>query len=99
MKILVTGGAGFVGVNLIKKLLKDQHNVVSVDNYSIGTETNHIEGALYHDLDVNSIAKLTNDFDLIFHLAGLSRIQPSFLQPTQTFQANACGGRSSIGMG
>tara|TARA_X000000950_G_scaffold277620_1_gene367313 strand:+ start:4762 stop:5607 length:846 start_codon:yes stop_codon:yes gene_type:complete len=91
MKILVTGGAGFVGANLIKRLLIEQHIVVSIDNYSIGTSANHIEGALYRDLDVNSVSLLPNDFDLIFHLAGLSRIQPSFLQPTQTFKANACG--------
>ena len=36
MKILVTGGAGFVGTNLIKKLLKENHEVISVDNYSSG---------------------------------------------------------------
>lgn len=91
MKILVTGGAGFVGTNLIKRLLNDRHSVVSIDNYSIGSMVNHIEGAKYHNLDVNDILKLQNDFDLIFHLAGLSRIQPSFVQPTKTFQANACG--------
>lgn len=91
MNILVTGGAGFVGTNLIKRLLKDCHSVVSIDNYSIGSVVNHIEGAKYHNLDVNDISKLQNDFDLIFHLAGLSRIQPSFAQPTKTFKANACG--------
>ena len=36
MKYIVTGGAGFVGTNLIKRLLKDGHNVVSIDNYSTG---------------------------------------------------------------
>ena len=36
MRILVTGGAGFVGTNLIKRLLKDGHEVLSVDNYSTG---------------------------------------------------------------
>ena len=91
MNILVTGGAGFVGTNLIKRLLKERHSVVSIDNYSIGTVVNHIEGAKYHNLDVNDISKLQNDFDIIFHLAGLSRIQPSFVQPTKTFKANACG--------
>ena len=37
MNILVTGGAGFVGTKLIKRLLKDGHNVVSLDNYSTGS--------------------------------------------------------------
>ena len=91
MKILVTGGAGFIGTNLIKRLIYESHTVVSVDNYSIGTQENHISGAIYHELDTNDISNLPNDFDLIFHLAGLSRIQPSFLQPNKTFKANACG--------
>ena len=90
MKILVTGGAGFVGTNLIRRLKKEGHIVVSVDNYSIGKTANHVEGTVYLNLDVNAIATLPNDFDLIFHLAGLSRIQPSFSQPTKTFVANAC---------
>ena len=41
MKMLVTGGCGFVGTNLIKQLLKDGHEVVSVDNYSTGKRENH----------------------------------------------------------
>ena len=41
MRILVTGGAGFVGTNLIKRLLKDGHEVISVDNYSTGFRKNH----------------------------------------------------------
>ena len=91
MKILVTGGAGFVGTNLIKRLINENHEVVSIDNYSIGSTQNHIDGVIYHDMDVNTIHTLTNDFNLIFHLAGLSRIQPSFSDPTQTFRANTCG--------
>ena len=91
MKILVTGGAGFVGTNLIRRLVDEGHEPVSVDDYSIGIKANHIEGVVYHDLDVNAIGSLANDFDLIFHLAGLSRIQPSFKQPSLTFKANACG--------
>ena len=44
MKILVTGGAGFVGTNLIKRLLLDGHKVVSLDNYSTGLKENEQEG-------------------------------------------------------
>jgi len=91
MKILVTGGAGFVGSNLIKSLIKLEHEVVSVDDYSIGTKENHLEGVVYHNLDINKIFSLQNDFDLVYHLAGLSRIQPSFTQPSETFRANTCG--------
>ena len=45
--ILVTGGAGFVGTNLIKQLLEDGHSVVSIDNYSTGKEKNQITGCTY----------------------------------------------------
>ena len=50
MNVLVTGGVGFIGTNLIKRLLKDGHNVVSLDNYSNGTEENEQEGCVYQRL-------------------------------------------------
>ena len=52
MKALVTGGAGFVGTNLIKKLLSEGHDVVSVDNYSSGLKENEQEGCKYLDMDL-----------------------------------------------
>ena len=88
MKILITGGAGFVGTNLIISLKQKGHTLVSIDNYSIGQRNNHIEGVAYLDMDVNKIGSIQNDFDLIYHLAGLSRIQPSFENPSETFHAN-----------
>jgi UDP-glucose 4-epimerase len=54
MKVLVTGGAGFVGTNLIKRLLKDDYEVVSVDNYSTGKKENHQKGCTYFDYDISS---------------------------------------------
>lgn len=91
MKILITGGAGFIGTNLCEALLKN-HTVVSIDNYSIGLKTNHIDGVKYIDADVLDIMdKVENDFDICFHLAGLSRIQPSFSDPISTFNSNTMG--------
>lgn len=91
-KILVTGGAGFVGTNLVIELLRLGHDVVSIDDYSIGSEENHQKGAKYINGDINQIEKLIeNDFDYCFHLAGLSRIQPSFLDPVDTFRVNTEG--------
>ena len=91
MKILVTGGAGFIGTNLISKLV-EKHTVVSLDNYEIGSKKNHIEGVIYIEGDVVNIDEmLKNDFDLCFHLAALSRIQPSFENPKETFRCNAIG--------
>ena len=40
MKCIVTGGAGFIGTNLINKLLDDGHEVISIDNYSTGKKEN-----------------------------------------------------------
>ena len=91
MKILITGGAGFIGTNLCEALQKN-HTVVSIDNYSIGLKTNHIDGVKYIDADVLDIVdKVENDFDICFHLAGLSRIQPSFSDPISTFNSNTMG--------
>ena len=88
---LVTGGAGFVGTNLIKRLLKEGYKVVSIDNYSTGFKSNHQEGCTYHEGDVATITDFSvyGKFDVVYHLAALARIQPSFLQPAEYFQANA----------
>ena len=59
MKVLVTGGAGFVGTNLINRLVKDGHDVVSVDNYSTGFTENHNPSAKYHNLDISKVTSLT----------------------------------------
>ena len=92
MKILVTGGAGFIGTNLIKRLLKEGHEVVSLDDYETGTEDNHVDGATYVTGDIESLMYWKGeDFDLVYHLAALSRIQPSFEDPTECFRVNAQG--------
>ncbi len=92
MKVLVTGGAGFIGANLIERLVKEGHNVVSLDNYDSGLEENHIDGVKYINADIETIEYIKgDDFDLCFHLAALSRIQPSFENPTDTFRVNVRG--------
>lgn len=91
-KILVTGGAGFVGTNLIIELINLGHEIVSIDNYSIGNKNNHQDGVKYVKGDIDNIEKLLeNDFNYCFHLAGLSRIQPSFNNPKETFYSNTQG--------
>lgn len=91
MRILVTGGAGFIGMNLIKKLLKNNHTVTSLDNYSTGFKSNEIKGCNYLIGDVNSIDLVGKNFNLCYHLAALPRIQPSFLNPKETFTSNTEG--------
>ena len=98
MKILVTGGAGFIGTNLIKKLTHEGHYVVSVDNYSTGLRTNHVEGVKYVNEDISFRKRNWNPyldngetFDIVYHLAAISRIQPSFKNPVGYFQTNTNG--------
>jgi len=91
MKILVTGGVGFIGTALIKKLLKEGHNVHSLDNYEVGVVENEVIGCNYINGDIENMGLMDRDFDLIFHLAALSRIQPSFNNPEETFRVNTIG--------
>jgi len=101
MKIIVMGGAGFVGTNLIKRLLKDGHEVSSVDNYSTGFKENHQDGCTYYEHDLSSKHTLgiyvdhetypswrDNEFDLIFNVAALARIQPSLSDPVKAISNN-----------
>ena len=95
------GGAGFVGTNLIKRLLKDEHEVHAVDNYSTGFKHNHQDGCTYHEYDLASERMLSiyvdhstypywreDEFDLIFNVAALARIQPSLKDPLKTIRNN-----------
>ena len=80
--ILVTGGAGFVGSNLIKRLKHDypEASIVSLDNYFTGKEENHIPGVEYyrgHTADARKILK-KHTFDTVFHFGEYSRIVQSF---------------------
>ena len=95
MKILVTGGAGFIGTNLIKKLLSEGHDVHSLDNYDTGFENNHQPNCNYISSDIEQIEYFEGkDFDLVYHLAAQSRVQPSFDDPTQCFRVNVKGTES-----
>ncbi len=91
-KVLVTGGAGFIGTNLIKQLLKLGIEVVSIDNYSTGHKSNETEGAKYLNIDIEEITSLRETgFDLCFHLAAQSRVQPSFDYPQESVRVNVTG--------
>ena len=52
MRFLVTGGVGFIGTNLIKRLLKDGHEIVSLDNYSTGLKENELDGCKYYNVNI-----------------------------------------------
>ncbi|MDG2172390.1 MAG: NAD-dependent epimerase/dehydratase family protein [Flavobacteriaceae bacterium] len=94
MKVLVTGGVGFIGTNLIKELLKNGNEVVSIDNYSTGLKENELDGCKYYNVnicDYKNFDQYIEDVDLVFHLAALPRIQPSFKNPLTTFKTNVEG--------
>lgn len=79
-KILVTGGAGFIGSNLCKRLAQDVNNeVYSLDNYFTGNKDNHVENVTYIEGVTSNIDKLI-DFEphTIYHLGEYSRVEQSF---------------------
>lgn len=92
MNILVTGGAGFIGTNLIKKLLIKGHKVLSIDNYHTGTKNNHQSEATYIESDITTFDySQLPDIDMVFHLAALARIQVSFDSPVECINVNSFG--------
>ena len=96
MNIVITGGLGFIGINLTKRLLEDGHKIIVIDDYSIGKIENQIEGVRYLPMNVEQIEYIRGDeVDLCFHLAALSRIQPSFEAPSEFFRVNT-GGTEAI---
>ena len=91
-KILVTGGAGFIGSHLCERLLKLGNFVVSLDNYFTGTEKNHIKGVKYIKGNTRDIFKLV-DFtpDIIYHLGEYSRVEQSFEDMRIVYEYNKIG--------
>jgi UDP-glucose 4-epimerase len=91
-RILVTGGAGFVGSYLIERLVAEGHEVISLDNYSAGTEAAHIDGAEYRRGDTVDIATLVPEaVDLVFHLGEYARVEQSFTDIKKVLTFNTVG--------
>ncbi len=92
-KILVTGGAGFVGSHLCERLSKDENNeVYSLDNYFTGSEANHVPNVTYIKGDTADIAKLvTFAPDMVYHLGEYSRVEQSFDDIEKVWKFNKDG--------
>lgn len=80
--ILVTGGAGFVGTALVKRLVADGHRVISLDNYFTGSRDNHVPGAEYREGHSRDIERHVPEApDLVYHFGEYSRVEKSFEDP------------------
>ncbi len=99
-KILVTGGAGFVGTNLIKYLLdKTNYKILSLDNYSSGFTTNHIKNERVKYIkgntkNISSIIKKPKEIKTVFHFGEFARIYQSFLKMNECIDSNSIGSSS-----
>lgn len=92
-RILVTGGAGFVGSHLCERLAQDSNNdVYSLDNYFTGSEANHVDNVTYIKGSTKDIATLvTFDPDMVYHLGEYSRVEQSFGDIEKVWEYNKDG--------
>jgi len=91
MKVLVTGGAGFIGSHLCESLAQN-NEVFSLDDYSTGSEKNHIEGVTYIRGETRDIANLIFFIpDVVYHLGEYSRVEQSFDDIEKVWTANKDG--------
>lgn len=90
--VVVTGGAGLIGASLIELLLP-KYRVVSLDNYFLGSERNHIEGAEYAKGDTKNIESILGEEKpmIIFHLGEYSRVEQSFNDVALVWELNVEG--------
>ncbi len=95
--IIVTGGSGFVGSNLINLLLKKtKYKIISIDNYSSGSKKNHIRNFRVkylksHTKDIATLLKQPKKIHTIFHFGEFARIYQSFLQMDKCLESNSIG--------
>lgn len=101
MKALVTGGAGFIGSNLVDRLIADGHEVVVIDNESSDASEQFYwnPAAKNYKYDINDytmVRKLYEGVDTVFHLAAEARIQPCIEDPLKAVEANILGTASVL---
>tara|TARA_B100000886_G_scaffold335178_1_gene291844 strand:- start:90 stop:968 length:879 start_codon:yes stop_codon:yes gene_type:complete len=96
-KILITGGAGFVGTNLIKLLLKKtKYKIISLDNYSSGSKKNHVRNIRVSYIfgstsEIGKLIKNPKKIQAVFHFGEFARIYQSFLKMNECIEYNSVG--------
>ncbi len=93
-KIIVTGGAGFIGSNLVDALLESGHEVHIIDNLETGKEENINPKAVFHRADIRNYEEIAPAFsgaDFVFHTAALPRIQTAIKDPVPAHHTNTTG--------
>jgi UDP-glucose 4-epimerase len=91
MRALVTGGAGFIGSNLVDRLVAEGHEVTVLDDLSTGRRENLPEGVNLVERDVSAAAELARDSDVVFHLAAQIDVRKSVTNPWYDLGINAGG--------
>ena len=98
MTAIITGGAGFLGSNLVDKLVKEGHEVLVLDNLSTGQLKNldHSKNKIkFINIDLSKktseLKEIFKKSDWVFHLAGLADIVPSIIEPKKYFNSNVLG--------
>lgn len=99
MKILITGGAGFIGSHLCDKYAQEGLNVICLDNFLSGNLTNIRHLLDYRNFklikgdirDMDLLEKITRDVDVIFHLAAQVHVDRSYVEPRLTYEVNVIG--------
>ena len=102
MKIIITGGAGFIGSHLVEKLLKKKHKVIIIDNFSTGRWANI--NTFKHEIKIvradiskkGQWSKYFANVQAVYHLAALADIVPSIQNPDKYFAANVIGTKNIL---
>jgi UDP-glucose 4-epimerase len=105
MKYLITGGCGFIGSNIVKRLIDEKHTVVVIDNLSSDAhdEFYYVDGATYYNWNVTDYVMCSEVFkrhapDYVLHLAAEARIQNCIEDPTLAFETNFMGTQTMLAL-
>jgi nucleoside-diphosphate-sugar epimerase len=105
MNYIVTGGCGFIGSNIVKRLVEEKHNVAVIDNLSSDAhdEFYYVDGATYYNWNVTDYVMCSEVFkrhspDYVLHLAAEARIQNCIEDPTLAFETNFMGTQTMLAL-